>query len=98
MVDGSSSGEMHQPSKEVAQAAAAAQRAKFAEKVHKPPLWVNVINFELNGLDASIWVPWSPSKSHDALIFKFIRNKLHFCTYIESETLKIYFEVCEPFR
>ena len=39
----------------------AAQRAKFAEKVHKPPLWVNVINFELNGLDASIWVPWSPS-------------------------------------
>ena len=26
-----------------------------------PPLWVNVINFELNGLDASIWVPWSPS-------------------------------------
>ena len=39
----------------------ASQRAKFAEKVHKPPLWVNVINFELNGLDASIWVPWSPS-------------------------------------
>ena len=38
-----------------------APRAKFAEKVHKPPLWVNVINFELNGLDASIWVPWSPS-------------------------------------
>ena len=28
----------------------AAQRAKFAEKVHKPPPWVNVINFELNGL------------------------------------------------
>ena len=39
------------------------QRAKFAEKVHKPPLWVNVINFELNWLDASIWVPWSPSDS-----------------------------------
>ena len=38
-----------------------AQRIKFAKKVHKPPLWVNVINFELNGLDASIWVPWSPS-------------------------------------
>ena len=38
--------------------------------------------------------------SHDALIevFKFIRNKLHFCTYVESEKLKIYFEVCEPFR
>ena len=41
--------------------AAAAQRDKFTEKVHKPPLWVNVINFELNGLDASVWVPWSPS-------------------------------------
>ena len=85
------------------QAADAAQRAKFAEKVHKPPLWVNVINFELNGLDASIMVPLKshrPQKSHDALIkiFKFIRNKLHFCTYIESEMLKIYFEVCEPFR
>ena len=39
----------------------AAQRAKFSEKVHKPPLWVNVITFELNALDASIWVPWSPS-------------------------------------
>ena len=25
-----------------------AQRAKFAKKVHKPPLGVNVINFELN--------------------------------------------------
>ena len=33
-----------------------AQRAKFAEKVHKPPSWVNVVNFELNGLDDSIWV------------------------------------------
>ena len=27
---------------------AAAQRAEFAKKVHKPPLRVNVINFELN--------------------------------------------------
>ena len=34
-----------------------AQWAKIAKKVHKPPLWVNVINFELNELDASIWVP-----------------------------------------
>ena len=31
-----------------------AQWAKFAEKVQKPPLQVNVINFELDGLDASI--------------------------------------------
>ena len=38
-----------------------AQWAKIAKKVHKPPLWVNVINFELNLHDASIWVPWSPS-------------------------------------
>ena len=76
----------------------AAQRAKFAKKVHKPPLWVNVFNFELNGLHASIWVPWT-SKSHDALIevFKFIRSKLHVCTYLESETLKIYFEVVNLF-
>ena len=38
-----------------------AQRAKFAKKVHKPPLRVNVINFELKGFNAPIWVPWSPS-------------------------------------
>ena len=31
-----------------------AQRAKFVEKIHKPPLWINVINLEQNGLDASI--------------------------------------------
>ena len=29
----------------------ATQRAKFAKKVHKPPLRVNVINFELNGFN-----------------------------------------------
>ena len=37
------------------------KRAKFAKKVHKPPLRTNVINFILNGFNASIWVPWSPS-------------------------------------
>ena len=36
------------------------QRAKFAQKVHKPPLGVNVINFEVNWFNASIWVPWNP--------------------------------------
>ena len=41
--------------------ARAAPRAKFSKKVHKPPFRVNVINFELNGFNASIWVPWSPS-------------------------------------
>ena len=38
-----------------------AQRAKFAKKVHKPPLRVNAINLELNGFNASIWVPWIAS-------------------------------------
>ena len=43
--------------KETFQATAAhrgAQRAKIAEKVHKPPLGINVINFEFNGLNAFI--------------------------------------------
>jgi hypothetical protein len=31
----------------------AAQRAKITEKVHKPPLGVNVINFELNRFNPS---------------------------------------------
>ena len=35
----------------------ATQWAKFAKKVNKPPLGVNVINFELNRFNASIWVP-----------------------------------------
>ena len=52
------------------------QRAKILEKVHKPPLGVNVINFELNGFNAFTWVPWSPSdtKCYNALIevFKII--------------------------
>ena len=52
----------------------AAQRAKFAEKVHKPPLRGDAINFELNGFNASILVPQTP-KTCDELIevFKFIR-------------------------
>ena len=48
--------------KETFQATAAhrgAQRAKIAEKVHKPPLGINVINFEFNGFNAFISVPWS---------------------------------------
>ena len=41
-----------------------AQRTKIAEKVHKPYLTVNVINFELNGFNASILDgAWSPSES-----------------------------------
>ena len=38
-----------------------ARYGKFAKKVHKPPLRANVINFELSGFNASIWVTWSPS-------------------------------------
>ena len=38
-----------------------AQRAKFTKKVDKPTLGVNVIDFELNGFNAFIWVPWSTS-------------------------------------
>ena len=36
----------------------ATQRVKIAEKVHKPPLGINFINFEPNGFNASIWVSW----------------------------------------
>ena len=48
----------------------ASQKAKIAEKVHKPTLTVNAINFELNGFNFSIWVSWSPSesKSYNSMI------------------------------
>ena len=42
---------------DIALLCAATQRAEIAEKVHKPPLGVDVINFELNGFNAFIWVP-----------------------------------------
>ena len=64
-----------------------AHRAKFVKKVHKPPLGVNVIKFELNGFNVSISVFWSPTdppKGYDALIkvFKVIGYVLIiFCTY-----------------
>ena len=46
------------------------QMTVIVEKVHKPPLGVNVINFELNGF---LGVPQTP-KSYNALIevFKFM--------------------------
>ena len=34
--------------------------ARIAQNVKKPPLTVNVINFEFFGFNVSIWVPWSP--------------------------------------
>ena len=40
-----------------------AHRVKIGEKVHKPPLGINIINLELNGFDASIWVLQTPSES-----------------------------------
>ena len=56
----------------------AAQRAKFARKVHKPPLGVNVINFELNGSNVFLWVPWSLSESKVFKFTKYVeRNKMH---------------------
>ena len=58
----------------------ATQRAKFAQKVHKPPLGVNVINFELNGFNVFLWVPWSLSESKVFKFTKYVeRNKMHFC-------------------
>ena len=62
------------------------QRAKFAQKVHKPPLGVNVI--ELNIFNEFIWVPWSPSDpkklsciDRNIQIDRYMeRNKMHFST------------------
>ena len=57
------------------------QRAKFAQKVHKPPLGVNIINFELNGFKA---VPQTPKSYIDRniQIHRYVeRNKMHFSTY-----------------
>ena len=67
----------------------APQRAKFIQKVHKPPLGVNVVHFELNGVNAFIWVPWSPSDpkklssmDRNIQIHRYVeRNKMHFSTY-----------------
>ena len=57
-----------------------AQRAKIAEKVHKPPLVVTVINFELNELMlpyGSPGVPQSPKRYNSMIeVFKFIRFHL----------------------
>ena len=68
--------------------ASASQRAKFAKKVQKPPLRFNVINFELNRFNASIWVPCSPSNPEklwctdkSIQIHKMCKNKLLVFTY-----------------
>ena len=34
--------------------------ARIAQNVKKPPLTVNVIDFEFFGFDVSIWDPWNP--------------------------------------
>ena len=34
--------------------------ARIAQNVKKPPLTVNVVDFEFFGFNVSIWVPWSP--------------------------------------
>ena len=38
----------------------AALWARIAQNVKKPPLTVNVIDFEFFGFNVSICVPWSP--------------------------------------
>ena len=57
------------------------QRAKFAEKVHKPPLGVNVNNIELKGLMhpyGSLGVPQT-SKSH--FNFQFLSSDFLFSIF-----------------
>ena len=34
--------------------------ARIAQNVKKPPLTVNVIDFEFFDFNVSIWVPWNP--------------------------------------
>jgi hypothetical protein len=64
--------------------------ARIAQNVKKPPLTVNVIDFEFFGFNVSYWylgVPLVP-KSHDTLVelFRFTRylerNKLNFAPFI----------------
>ena len=64
--------------------------ARIVQNVKKPPLRVNVINFEVFDFNVSIWVSWSPlgPKSHDTLVelFRFTRylerNKVHFAPFL----------------
>ena len=65
------------------------QRAKIAEKVHKPPLVVNVINFELNGFNASIWVTWSPLESKN-LQFNDRSIQIHKISVITSQNSLVF--------
>ena len=58
-----------------------AQRAKLARKVHKPPL---VINFELNGFNVFLWVPWSLSESK---VFKWKETRCIFAPNLAFFTL-----------
>ena len=85
--------------------ATAAQRAKFAQKVHKLPLMVNIINFELNGFNASIWVPGNPSDpqklsciDRNVQIHRYLeRNNMHFSTFsIISVTFVILAKIVSP--
>ena len=63
----------------------ATQRVEIAEKFQKPAPGVNVINFELNGFNASIWVSWCHTaqapKSYNALVLKSGKNKMHFAPF-----------------
>ena len=78
------------------------QRTKFAQKVHKLTLRFNVINFELNGFNASISVTWTPS-DQPKMWCSDIGSQIHKICVKKAACLhlfyhKISFEVCEPFR
>ena len=45
----------------------------------------------------SLGVPQTPKSRNDRCIQIHKKKKDAFFTYLESETLKIYFEVCDPF-
>jgi hypothetical protein len=63
---------------------------RIAQDVKKPPLTVNVTNFESFDFNVSIWVLGVPlvPKSHDTLVelFRFTRyverNKVHFAPFL----------------
>ena len=69
----------------------AAQRAKFAEKVQKPPLGFNLNQMGLMNQYGSLEVPQTPkSCGTNSCVKEVACLQLFFCT--------IYFQVCEPFR
>ena len=75
--------------------------ASIAQNVKKPPLTVNVIDFDFFGFNVSIWVPWSTlgPKPYGTLVelFRFTRyverNKVHFAPFLRFDSLKSLYSV-----